>query len=786
MPTVFRRWYARPAVAAAAILTLGLGIGAATTVYTLFDLVFVRTLPYPASDRIVAVWQTYPYWRGQEVLDAFWDRINLTYPDYFRLAEQSTTLQQIAFRARRTGLLTGEDAAEEVSGDVVSASLFGLLGVRPALGRLFSPVEDRADPGIVIVSHGLWQRLGGTSAVVGRTITIDEQRLAVVGVLPPGFRLDADVAYWRPMGSLPEDERRDDNHTFRAYARLKRGVRLEDAEAEVIRLVRGDRDPSRSGARLAPLDDELAGPARMPVLMVTGAAALLLLLACANVAGLLLGDASTRRQEVAIRGALGASPWRVTRQLLGESLVLAAAGGATGVVLASWSMPALATLAPATLFSSGERLVLDVQVLGVAVGLSLLAAAALGIASALALIRPAASGIAHGRAIVSRSRGPAWLVVAQIAMTAVLLTGAGLLARSLLQLTSVDVGFQPADLLVVDLRLPPLHYRGERLTGFYTEAIERLRVLPNVHGVAGSQNVPFGRSFGTNSFEVEGSPGVSGPGPEGVRAVVTPDFFRTVGTPIVRGRPFSDMDRAGSEPVAIVSRELERRYLPDGALDRRIRVFGEWRRIVGVAGDLRNQFGEESQSTFYLPSGQNPGRQMTLLVSAGPDAVPLMNSIRAAIGTIDRDVAIAGVTPMRRLMASSVGDRRYRVILLGAFGIAAALLALVGLYGTVSRAMQDRTRELGLRLALGARPGQLSGMALAQGTRLVTLGCALGLLGALAVGRAIRSQLWGVSPFDVPTLAAVVSLLALVAVVALWIPARRASKLDPVVALRDE
>jgi len=781
----------RPAFAAAAAVTLALGIGIDTATWSVVDTVLLRPLPYPRPERLVSAMAARPS-RGL-------DRVSLTPADFLAFREGGHAFAALgAFVPFGTVDLTGEGDPVELRRHLVSEGLLAALGVRPARGRLFLASDYRGEgPPVALLSARLWrQRYGGDLAIVGRRLLLEGRRVEVVGVLPAAFRIpggepDLLLPLVFPAGAATDRE----SAYLGAIGRLRPGVPLAAARAELAvvarRLERQLPATNRGlGASLVPLSEAMAGTAGPALLAAFAAVCCVLLIACANVANLQLVRAAARGREMAVRLALGASRWRIARQLFAESAVLAAAGGALGLPLAGLAL-ALLPDPRGVYLPKNVDVRLDARALGAALVLTALAALAAGLAPAL---RTAFRALLPRAAEAPRSqRLQGLLVTAEIAAASMLLVGAGLLLRGLDRLLARDPGFAPRHVLALDVALPAARYpEAWQAARFDAELCARLAALPGVTGAGAAKELPPDEPWSFHP-RVAGAelPADASAGWE----VVTPGYFAAMGTPIVRGRPFDAGDRAGSPPVALVNRSAARRFLADGdPVGRRLRFNGTWHQVIGVAGDQRSPSrDEEPQPVVYLAAAQEPVpapmlRSMSFVVRAAGDPLALANPVRRALASLDPDLPAAhlGALDERLAAAGVLVQSRFNATLLAAFAALALVLAAVGIYGAMSYLVTARTRELGVRMAVGAGRGDLLRLVLARGAALAAAGLALGLAGAAALSRLLASLLYGVSARDPWTFAAVALILAMVALLASFLPARRASRLEPVAALRSE
>ncbi len=817
-----------PGFAAATVLTLALGIGANTAIFTLVNRVFLKPLPFPAAERLTLLWGDNPR--------SGWDQLPVSFPNYTDIRAQSTRFEEIgawsSSRDRRMGL-SGGDAPEEIQYAAGSASLFRALRVEPDLGRTFLDEEDQ--PGgepVVLISHGLWQRrFGGAAQVLGRSLTLDGEAYQVVGVLPSDFKF---VSYprspdvWLPLQADPATGRGNRSARYArgasylgVLARLKNGVTLDQARTEVARIAGGlaERYPDFNtgwSVRLVPLHDQIIGPLRTAVLLLTGAVGLVLLIACANVAGLLLARGTARERELSIRAAMGASRRRLVTQLLTESMLLGLLGGGAGIALAVGmiSLPAFSTFSHPDLFVpyhlAADPLSIDLRVLAFTLGISLLTGTLFGLVPALRSSRldlqQALKG-SHDTGSGPRPWGRQLLVLSQVALSLVLLIGAGLLGRSLLRLEGVDPGFLPDHVLAVDLTLNRTKYADpDRAAGFYQQLTERLAKVPGVRAAAAVEQMPLSGQIATTDFRIEGRPEPPvNQKPETQYGSVTPDYFRALGIRLIGGRTFLPTDDQRAAGVAIVNQAMVRRYWPgENPVGKRLGlsvealVFGPdgppridfqaaSREIVGVVADVRGSgLAEEPEPEVYLPSAQRPARDMTVTLATTGDAPMLGETVRRTVSELDPDQPLSAIRSLDGMVSQSLGEPRFRTFLLVGFATAALSLAAVGLYGMVAYAVSRRRREIGIRIALGARPSAVLRLMLTDGLRPVLAGILIGAVAALAASRLLSGLLYGVTTTDPVSFVVVPIFLALIAALACYLPARRVLRIDPVEALRSE
>ena len=783
----------RPALIAAAVLTLALGIGATTAIYSVVSAVLLRAVPFPEADRLVTLWSA----TGAN------PQGNVSYADFADLRERARSVEEMAIIRPISVNLTGTETPDRLAGAYVSASFFRLLGVGAARGRLFAEAE--AAPGaaqpLAVLSGEAWRaRFGAEASVVGRTLVINGSPVTVVGVLPEGFQPPYGASdIYLPIGTFRNVADRA-NRTMFAFARLRRGTTVDAAGRELAGIARtlAAEQPETNaglGITLVPLREQLAGRSRPALLTLLGAVAVVLLIACFNVANLQLARAAARHDEMSVRAALGAGRGRLVRQLLTESLLLAGAGGALGVLLAYWGVRALRGSIPPTLFFFGE-ITLDLPVLAFAAAVTVATGVVFGLVPALSASRRALADALRSRmpatARVGRVAAGDLLVVAQVALSLVLLTSAGLLLRSLVALQRVSPGFDPSSVITMEFRLPPTKYATpESQVAFMERALDEMRRVRGVASASMVRGLPFSGNSGTTTYEVEGRPVSAAADARG--ALINgsmPGYFKTMRIPLRAGRDFDARDRAGAPAVAIVSEVVAAHEWPgQSPLGRRIRLQGDtaWRTIVGVAGEAKHfSTAERPQGMVYTPYAQTPGIFNTAVARTTGDAGAMGPAVRAAIWAVDRDQPVWKIRTLASLLDRALSPARFTIALVGTFAALALLLAAIGIYGVLSYAVAQRRGEVGIRLALGARATQVVGLFVRQGMRLAAVGLVAGLAAAAAVTRLLRSQLFGVGALDPLTFAAVIAGLTAVVLAACWVPATRASRVEPSLALRGE
>jgi putative ABC transport system permease protein len=794
-----------PDFTAAAVLTLALGIGANTAIFSVIENVLLRPLPYPQPERLVEIWNTY---------EPQVPRGGLSPGDYADWHQQNQSFSEMGAYARISqGFnLTGEGEPQRILAGYASSELFPMLGAKVVAGRSFLPEEDRAgsEP-VVILSHRLWQsRFGGDPGVVGRAIALDNQHYRVVGVLPAGFQLLRWPDLWMPIGQYGDDLTEHVHHAFDAVARLKPGVSLAQARDEINRLNQQEAirypDAHRNfGVRVQTLQDPSAASLRNTLLVLFGAVGLVLLIACVNTANLLLVRNAAREREVAVRTALGASSGRLMRQLLTESTLLALLGGALGLLLAIAGLKVLLAFVPADLAilrDSGLNGTVLAFTLAVCIGTGL----ACGLLPAVRTVKTNLAGVlkqgSKGTSAAGHHRTHNLLVISEIAMALIPLIGAGLLLRSFQQMLEVDPGFRMNHILTMEIEQPALTFAqinqlsqeeqiklGEKQARQFEQIAAQIRALPGVTEVGGIDDLPLSNEFRQASrFVIEGQPlPAAGARPIVQFRTVSLSYFSTVGIPLRAGRLFTEDDSKLLN--AVINETMAERFWPHGdALGKRVNLCSLdpkpcWYTIIGITGNV-HQFGLDGQPTFdlYFTGGWTP----YLVVRTALDPLGIAAAVREVIHKVEPNLPVTRVMTMDGLLSDSVSPRRFSAVLIGIFAVLALLLAAVGIYGVMSYAVGQRTQEIGLRMALGAPAGSVRGMILGQMLRLTILGVGIGLAGSFVVARFLASLLFGVGTYDPATFLGVAVLLVAVALSASYIPARRAMRVDPLVALRYE
>jgi putative ABC transport system permease protein len=790
-----------PAFAATAILTLGLGIGVNTAVFSVVNAVLLRPLPFADPDQLMVIWLRNDREQIEKDITSF--------PTFTDWQQGSQRFARMAAYTPTSPTLTGRGDPAQLPGAIVSEGFFETLGVAPARGRRFEPGDHTGSSELpVIISDGLWHQRFGGGDVLGQILELNGVSRTIVGVMPASFDFPADTAFWTamaPVGDLAQLLTRRGALWLSVIGRLQEGVTQEAAQAEMDTIAARlaaeypDAEAGR-GILLEPLHASIVGDTRPAVLILFGAVTLVLLIACANLANLLLARAAARRREAAVRQALGAGRMRLVRQVIAESLVLGAIGGAAGLLLAGWSLDALVALAPERLPRIADAR-LDLTVLAFTAGLSILTALVFGLVPALDLSRRAeASDLKEGGRSTTESpraaRVRSAFVVAEIAVALMLLAGAGLLMRTMWSLGQVDIGLHTERLVTGRVQVPPPRYAsGEPVAQFYETLTTRLRADARVAGAGAVGSLFLSRLPNQAVMYAEGRPT---PPPGAVVPPVpidaaTPEFFGAAGLRLVDGRLFTTDDRDGREAVTVVNEALAGRYFPgEAAVGRRVTFDSptadniQWLRIVGVVSDARRfSPDQEPRPELYVPHAQMRARGMTIVVRASEGVGAASAALREHLAAVDPNLPVT-IRTGQEFLSEQLATRRFLLTLLGLFAALAVALALLGTYGVVSYATLRRTGEFGVRLALGAQPQQILAMVIGQAFWLAAAGVVLGLAGGLVAAGAIRSFLYGVPAFDVFTYAAAATLMLLAALAAAWLPARRATRIDPTTALRSE
>jgi putative ABC transport system permease protein len=787
-----------PGFTVIAVATLALGIGANTAIFSAVDAVLIRPLPYAEPDRVVLVWE--------ENIAANFPRNTPAPGNFAEWRRRQRAFSGIAATRGGSASLTTDGPPEQVRGRRVTQNFFDVLGVHPVVGRAFTEEEDRTSAAVVVISEGLWQRrYGRDRSIVGRTILMNDNRYEVIGVMPRGFVFrDREIDYWTPIALPPAVAADRNSHFMNVVARLAPGTSLAAANDDMRRIA-GDlqREFPQSntgiGAVVVPAKEDALGNTRVELLVLMGAAAAVLLIACANLASLLLSRAVGRRGELAVRAALGATRGQLIRQMVVEAATIAMAGGTIGLALAPAGTAVMAGLMPRG-FPSLPSSVLDLRLLAFTLLVSVVTSVAFSLVPALHASRVSLKDALQQAARSSvGARGIARdaLVVLQIAAALVLLAGAGLMLRTLANLRAIDLGFRPDHLMTLGTTLPATRYQDpQKRLAFYTRVVAEAAALPGVERAAYISNLPFVTAGDTISFAIEGgAPAKPGDPQDALYRVGTPGYLSTIGATLVAGRLIDERDIAGAPHAVVVNETMVRRYWPSAAaaLGHELR-FGAPNAppftIVGVVKDVRERGYELTMKPgVYLSFAQTPTTWALpefLVVRTTGEPQDAAEAMRRIVVAADPDQPVVGVRTMNAILDLDVADRHQQMVLLGAFAALALLLASIGLYGVLSYVVTQRRRELGLRMALGATAASVMRIVVVRGLSLTAVGLTIGLGLAWALTQTLQNLLYGVAAADPTTFGAVVALLALIALGACYLPARRASRLDPIAVLRDE
>lgn len=784
----------KPGFTLTAVIALALGIGANSAIFSVINGVLLRSLAYRDAGSIVMVWErNFQRSRSQN---------SVSPANFLDWQKQSTSFEQIAASwDTRINLISGGEP-EEIQVQRVSGDFFAVLGVPSRLGRSFTRDEDV--PGanlVVILSHELWQtRFGGNPAIVGQSITASGRTFTVLGVMPPGFHfLNSQVKAWIPLALDPANDWRKQGRYLRSVARLKSGVTMQRAQAELDGIARQlEQDyPDYNkgwGVNLVPMHEQIVGDIRPVLLVLLAAVAFVLLIACANVANLLLSRAASRQKELALRAALGAGRTRLIRQMLTESMLLAMMGGALGVLLAYWGIQLLLAFAPDNIPRLTE-ITIDPRVLGFTLAVSLLTGLIFGLVPALQSSRPdlsdalkeGARGSSGGSRVVRNV-----FVVAEMALSLVLLVGAGLMLRSFFELHQVKTGFETDNVLTMRVQLPTAKYpQPAQRAEFFKRAQERLAALPGVKSVGAISYLPLTGLASSTVFNLASQPELppsESPGTE-VR-IITPGYFSAMGIPLLKGRSFDERDGADSR-VLVINETLARKFFPgQDPIGQRLIINWEPKvadEIVGVVGDVKETaLAEEPNPAIYWPHPREPYQFLNFVLRAAIDPAPLTAAAVKEIHALDPDQPVADIRTLNQVVAKSIARPRFNALLLAIFAGVALVLASVGIYGVMNYSATQRTQEIGIRMAIGAKPGDILRLVVGHGMKLTLAGIVIGVIASLALTRVMANLLFGITATDLPTFVAVAAVLTIVALVANYIPARRATRLNPVIALRYE
>jgi putative ABC transport system permease protein len=789
-----------------AVFTLGLGVGANGAIFSVINGVLLKPFSFPESERLVVVWE--------RCLNQGLSRMVVSPPNFADWREQNQAFQDMAAYRQQDFNLIDRGDPERVRGLRVSASMFSMLGVRPALGRDFEPEEDKpGTPAAVIVSHGFWQRrLGASSTAIGQTITLGNEAATIIGVMPPRFDFPPPITFrgearsvkvelWTQLRYGAEQDQRSAHNLF-VLARLKPGISLERAVTDMQRVtdrLSTDFPKSNDGwdALLVPLHEQVVGDVKTALLVLPGAAGFVLLIACVNVANLLLVRAAGRQREMAIRTALGAGRWRLLRQMLIECTLLSLLGGFVGLGLVVLALKLIAGLAPQNIYRL-DSTSLDVSVVAFTLLVSLLSALLFSLAPALqtsrislmTALKEGSSGASDGP---GRHHLRNLLVVAEVALALVLLTGAGLLIRSFIRLQSVPTGFQPEGLAAMTINLPSTVYPDRRARLAFTgRLMPKLAALPMLQSVAFSNSLPLDAGLQGTEFKVEGEQALPGREPHTYVSIISPGYFQTMGTPLLQGRDFTSFDNADAPGVVIINSYLaQQHFAGEQPVGKRVEMgfrSGTQLQVIGVVADERQEsLHTDPHPGMYLPYAQAPtSLPLVLLFRSASDTATVATSVRQQVSTLDAQLPVYDVKTMDQVLHTAVARPRFVTSLLAIFAGVAVLLATVGIYGVMSYTVAQNTREIGIRLALGAQQRDVLKLVVGQGLVLTMLGVMIGLAAAIVLTRLMSNLLYGVTATDPLTFVAVPALLVAVSLLASYLPALRATKVDPMVALRHE
>ncbi len=783
-----------PAFTTIAVIALALGIGANSAIFSVVNAVLLRPLPFDQPEQLVLVWEKRPaLGRVRNPASA---------PDFVDWRAQNQVFEDMAAFVGRGFNLTGGDEAERIDGAAVSPGMFRILRAQPRIGRAFQDDEDKpGQDSVVILSNGVWQRrFGADPDIAGKTVRLNDQSYTVVGVMPADFTFpNSSTEVWLPLTFSQDDLNSRGSHGLNVVARLKQGVTLEQAQ-ENMDAIAGSLEQQYQvntghGVNVFKLHEEVVANARPALFILLGAVALVLLIACANIANLLLARGSSRQKEIAVRTALGARRGRIVRQLLTESVLLALAGGLLGTLLAMQGLSLLLAVG-ADSIPRVKEIKLDPTVFAFTLVVSFLTGLVFGLVPALQASKPNLNeslkeGGRSASASFSRNRVRSLFVVAEVAICLVLLIGAGLMIKSFMRLTSIGTGFNSENVLAVNVALANSKYKeDQQVTSFYQQALSRISALPGVKSSATVAALPMSGSFGSRYFGIEGRP--PQPPGQGFNAnvnVSSPGYFQTLNIPLIAGRDFEERDVMKAPEVAIINQEMARRYWPDeDPVGKRLAVGnGPWRTVVGVVGDVKQAaLDAETRPEMFWPYYQMGLTFATIVVRTTSEPEAMTAAVRSELQAIDKDLPVYKIKTMDQIVSESVSSRRLNMLLLGTFGGLALALAAVGLYGVMSYSVTQRTREIGIRMALGANSRDVMRLVVGQGVTLTLIGVAVGLGAAVGLTRLMSSLLFGVSATDSVTFIAISVLLTGVASMASYIPARRAMKVDPMIALRYE
>jgi putative ABC transport system permease protein len=789
----------RPGFTLITVLTLSIGIGANSAMFSAIHALLMKPLAFPELDRVVAIWDRNP------VSGRLHDEV--TAPNYLDWRAQSQSYEQLALYGWWNANLSGIDPPERLQGFLVTANFDDVTGVKPIMGRSFTEEENQPGKGAVaILSYSLWQRrFGGDPNILNRTITVNNVQRTVVGVMPEHFSFPKGGEIYAPLPLTPQLLANRSYHSYYVIGRLKPGISIAAAQAELDNIAarlekQYPESNTGAGATVYSLVSDMVRAYDTPIWITMGFVGFVLLIACANIANLMLARASGRHKEIALRAALGASRWRIVRQLLTESVIVALLGGAVGVLVGFWGIDALRRANPgdAARFAAGwYQLGINVPVLLFTLGISVFSGLVFGLAPALQVSKPNLNdALKEGgrQTSASSQRLRSSLVVFEVALSLVLLVGAGLSIRSFLALVKTSPGFNPDGVMTMKLMLPGAKYREQpQRAAFYNDLVQRVKATPGVESAALVNYLPLGGSNSSDMYLAEGEVEPP-PGRENVGRyrVASPDYFQTLQIPIVAGRGFTEQDKAGAPRVVLVNEALARKHWPgQNAVGKRIRFYGPpdktpWMEIVGVVHDVTHELNLPVTPEYYLPFAQDPWTAMTVVARTNVDPNSLVGALRQQVWAIDKDQPVYEAQSMNEVWSLAASMYSFSSVTLGFFAVIALLLASLGIYGVMAFAVAQRTQEIGIRMALGATTSEVMKLVVKHGMKLALAGIAIGLIGAWALTRFMKTLLVGVQPTDLLTFAVVSGCLLIAALLACYLPARRAMKVDPLVALRYE
>jgi putative ABC transport system permease protein len=792
--------FKNPGFTIVAVITLALGIGANTAIFSILHSVLFQTLPYKDPEKLVMVLSSNTRHSRKGT--------SASYPDFLDLQKQNTVFEQMSVFRDKNYTMTGMNEPERVDGGRASWNFFDLLGIRAQIGRTFSESEDK--PGaekVVMISNGFWQRrFGGDPKVIGKNLMLDGFSWRIIGVLPTGFKFPLrleNAQIWSTMAMDDDLLPQRGAHYLSTIARFRSGATLKEAQTQLSAIAKRlekeyPEDNTGRIVELTPLHEFLVQRVRPGLLLLWGAVVFVLMIGCSNVANLFLARSASREKEVAIRTALGANRSRLMRQMFTESMILAVLAGVIGLCIAYWGTDAMRSISVAGLELADVRL--DGVVLFLTLIISFVSGILFGLAPALKASPDSAEALKEGGRSSSgglqRNRMGRILVISEVALAFVLLIGAGLLIRSFWRLQNVDPGFDPANVLTLEIALPYSQYNdAQSVTNFFEEALHRVSALPGVESAGATTNTPLSGDNSRSSFDLEKHPSPQGQEPAAEIRAVTPNYFKTMHISLLRGRAFTDQDRKGTTGVLLINEAMARNFWPnEDPIGQRIQIGIEvfddepkWWQIVGIVANTKQfSLDAETQPEFYIPHAQQPWNSMTLVVRADSNPLSLVGPIKNLVLGIDKNQPISNIQLMDHLVSASIAQPRFYMALLGLFAGVALLLASIGIYGVISYSVSQRTNEMGIRMALGAQKQDVMKMVLTQGIFLIACGIGIGLLAAIAITRLMWSLLFEVSTLDPVTFGVIGLILLAIALLATYVPARRATKVDPMVALRYE